>query len=117
MVLGGNNDAYNDAYQSRIYNDAMRNQRNSNIMSTAGALGGMGVALFSDKRLKENLKPVGKLNNGLKVYVGNYKKETGLDTRPQLFLVAQEVKKEHPEAVGKKFGALTVDYKQAVKEK
>ena len=75
----------------------------------------MGSGLFSDKCLKENLKPVGKLNNGLKVYVGNYKKETGLDTTPQLFLLAQEVKEKHPEAVGKKFGALTVNYKKATK--
>lgn len=111
--LGGQNDSYNDYYQSRIYNDAMRNQRNSNIMGTLGAIGGLA---FSDKRLKENLEPVGKLNNGLKVYVGNYKKETGLDTTPQLFLLAQEVQKKHPEAVQKKFGALAVDYKQAVKK-
>lgn len=112
--MGGTNDAYNDYYQSRVYNDAMRNQRNSNMLGTAGTIAGM--AMFSDKRLKENLKPVGKLNNGLKVYVGNYKKETGLDTRPQLFLLAQEVQKKHPEAVKKKFGALAVNYKQAVKK-
>ena len=112
--MGGSNDAYNDKYQSQIYNDAMRNQRNSNILGPAGTIAGM--ALFSDKRLKENLKPVGKLNNGLKVYVGNYKKETGLDTRPQLFLLAQEVQKKHPEAVKKQFGALAVNYKQAVKK-
>ena len=110
--MGGQNDAYNDYYQSKVYNDAMRNQRNSNIMSTLGAIGGLA---FSDKRLKENLEPVGKLNNGLKVYVGNYKKETGLDTTPQLFLLAQEVQKKHPEAVSKKLGALAVDYKKATK--
>ena len=119
--LGGNNDAYNDKYQSQIYNDAMRNQRNSNALGFLGSVTGMVSSPlnfnFSDKRLKENLKPVGKLNNGLKVYVGNYKKETGLGTTPQLFLIAQEVQKKHPEAVGQRFGALTVDYKQAVKEK
>ena len=116
--LGGQNDAYNDYYQSRIYNDAMRNQRNSNMLGTAGSIAGMAgsLAMFSDKRLKENLEPVGKLNNGLKVYVGNYKKETGLDTRPQLFLLAQEVQKKRPEAVEKKLGALAVNYKQAVKK-
>lgn len=115
----GSNTAYDDKYQSQVYNNAMRNERNSNIMGTAGALYGKAsggfLGSFSDKRLKENLKPVGKLNNGLKVYVGNYKKETGLDTRPQLFLLAQEVKKKRPEAVGMKFGALTVNYKKATK--
>lgn len=114
--MGGTNDAYNDYYQSRVYNDAMRNERNGNIMSTIGALGGMASNFnFSDKKLKENLEPVGKLNNGLKVYVGNYKKETGLDTKPQLFLLAQEVQKKHPEAVKKQFGALAVNYKKATK--
>ena len=53
----------------------------------------------------------------LLVYVGNYKKETGLDTRPQLFLLAQEVQKKHPEAVTKKFGALAVNYKKATQKK
>lgn len=114
--MGGTNDAYNDYYQSRVYNDAMRNERNGNIMSTLGAIGGMASNFsFSDKNLKENLEPVGKLNNGLKVYVGNYKKETGLDTTPQLFLLAQEVQKKHPEAVKKQFGALAVNYKKATK--
>ena len=112
--LGGSNDAYNNAYQGSVYNEAQRQQRNQNIMGAGGALAGSLMA-FSDKRLKENLKPVGKLNNGLKVYVGNYKKETGLDTTPQLFLLAQEVQKKKPEAVGKKFGALAVNYKKAVK--
>jgi len=114
----GKNDYYDNKYESQVYQDAMRNQRNSNIMGTLGSLAGIGagLAVFSDKRLKENLKPVGKLNNGLKVYVGNYKKETGLDTTPQLFLLAQEVQKKHPEAVAKKFGALAVNYKQAVKK-
>ena len=109
----GSNSAYDDKYQSDVYRNAMRNERNANMLATAGALAGLS---FSDKRLKENLKPVGKLNNGLKVYVGNYKKETGLDTTPQLFLLAQEVQKKHPEAVEKKFGALAVNYKQAVKK-
>ena len=109
----GSNSAYDDKYQSDIYRNSMRNERNANMLATAGALAGLA---FSDKRLKENLKPVGKLNNGLKVYVGNYKKETGLDTTPQLFLLAQEVQKKHPEAVKKKFGALAVNYKQAVKK-
>lgn len=114
MGMGGSNDAYDSAYQGRVYNDAMRNERNANMLGTLGSLTGMAKGFsFSDKRLKENLKPVGKLNNGLKVYVGNYKKETGLDTKPQLFLLAQEVKKKKPEAVGKTLGALTVNYKKA----
>ena len=111
-ALGGNNQAYENAYNAAQYNYQNQANKNQQILN-AGIAGAM---MLSDRRLKENLKPVGKLNNGLKVYVGNYKKETGLDTTPQLFLVAQEVQKKHPEAVGKKFGALAVDYKKAVKE-
>lgn len=109
--MGGTNSAYDSAYSAKQYNQARRDQRNQNIMNAGMAA----VAAFSDKRLKENLKKVGALANGLNVYIGNYKKETGLDTRPQLFLLAQEVKKKHPEAVKEKFGALAVNYKEAVK--
>ena len=41
--MGGTNDAYNDYYQSKVYNEAMRNQRNSNIMSSIGAIAGLGL--------------------------------------------------------------------------
>lgn len=111
--MGGTSDAYDSSYQGKMYNDQMRANRNQNIMGTLGAMGGS--SLFSDKRVKENLKKVGKLDNGLKVYSGNYKKETGLDTRPQLFLLAQEVRKKKPQAVGRRLGVLTVNYGEAVK--
>lgn len=117
----GSNSAYDNKYNTDIYRDLLRRQRNSNAVQLGYETPATGFAsftnsFFSDKRLKENLKPVGKLNNGLKVYIGNYKKETGLDTRPQLFLLAQEVQKKKPEAVTKKLGALAVDYKLATKK-
>ena len=98
---------YDDAYKAELYKNLRTDQRNANKTQLLYETPATGFAsftnsFFSDKRLKENLKPVGKLNNGLKVYVGNYKKETGLDTRPQLFLLAQEVQKKKPEAVTKK---------------
>lgn len=118
--MGGTNDAYDSKYNSDVYRDLLRRQRNSSIVqfgveAPATAFNSGVNGFFSDKRLKENLRKVGALANGLNVYIGNYKKETGLDTRPQLFLIAQEVKKKNPKAVGKRFGALTVDYKEAVK--
>jgi hypothetical protein len=119
-INGGSNTAAQDNYYSEIYKNYDRDQRNARKMQllwetpASGFKSGVS-GFFSDKRLKENLKKVGSLANGLNVYVGNYKKETGLDTRPQLFLLAQEVKEKHPEAVGKRFGALTVDYSKAVK--
>ena len=81
---------------------------NPGIMSTIGGLisgaGGLsnaakGIAsfgaLFSDERLKENIEPVGKLDNGAKIYAYNFKG----DGTPQIGLLAQEIEKTHPEAV------------------
>ena len=113
-ALGGNNDAYENAYNAAQYNYQNQANKNQQLLNAGTALGAAWLA--SDKRLKENLKKVGVLDNGLKVYVGNYKKETGLGTKPQLFLLAQEVEKKHPEAVAEdKLGMLAVDYKKATK--
>ena len=111
--MGGSNSSYDNAYTGQQYNNALRNQRNQNIKNAIGAA----AFAFSDKQLKENLKKVGTLDNGLKVYVGNYKKETGLDTKPQLFLIAQEVEKKNPDAVIEKDGYLAVNYKKATEKK
>lgn len=52
-------------------------------------------SFMSDKRLKENIKAVGKLNNGLTVYCFNFKGSKV----PQIGLLAQEVKEVNPKAV------------------
>lgn len=114
--LGGGTGAqfastYEAALANQQANIAAQNERNRQLMGQLG----MGAMGFSDRRLKDNLEPVGKLDNGLTVYVGNYKPETGLDTTPQLFLIAQEVQEVKPEAVGEKDDFLAVDYKEAVK--
>lgn len=88
-------------------------------LGAAGSAGGFG-ALFSDERLKENLIPVGKLNNGLTVYLGNYNDkalelDASLDKRTQLFLIAQEVEKINPDAVLDVGGYLKLNYEEAVK--
>lgn len=114
--MGGSNNAYDNSYNAQQYRYNTQQNGINNLLS-AGATIGAAALLASDKRLKENLKPVGKLDNGLKVYVGNYKEETGLDTTPQLFLLAQEVEKKNPEAVGEKDGFLAVNYKKATENK
>ena len=114
--MGGSNSSYDNLYNAQQYRyNTQQNQMNNLI--NAGASIGAAAMLASDKRLKENLKPVGKLDNGLKVYVGNYKEETGLDTTPQLFLLAQEVEKKNPDAVGEKDGYLAVNYRKATENK
>jgi hypothetical protein len=113
--MGGANKAYDNAYEAKQYAHQARTNAMNNLLGAGSKLGA--AYMLSDKRAKENLKPVGKLDNGLKVYVGNYKEETGLDTTPQLFLLAQEVEKKNPDAVGEKGGYLAVNYKKAVEKK
>ena len=90
----------------------------------AGILGGLGSALgsvgeaalailpfFSDARLKDNIKQVGKTFDGQNIY--SY--DMG-DGRTQMGLLAQEVLHHKPEAVGKDQGYLTVDYRKATED-
>jgi hypothetical protein len=91
----------------------------ANIATGTGALSGNassgtstttgGGGFFSDERLKENIKKVGETNDGQPIYRYNYKG----DQRTQIGLLAQDVEKDHPEAVGSSQGYKTVDYKKA----
>jgi hypothetical protein len=77
------------------------------ISSIAGIAGKL-----SDERAKENIQPVGELHDGQTVYRYNYKGEEA----PQIGLLAQEVQKVEPDAVGKVVGGsglLGVDYGKA----
>ena len=103
-----------------IQSPDMMGMAGSNYASQANAhaagKGGMGSAvgglagLFSDRRLKTNIKAVGKLYNGLKVYSYNF---LG-DDRTQIGLMADEVEEVKPHAVGEFKGFKTVDYRKAV---
>ena len=81
-----------------------------------GLFGGM-LGLFSDRRLKRDIKKVGKLHNGLNVYVFRYKGTK----RFMLGLMADEVEKMHPHAVHKsgpeEDAFQIVDYAKAVERK
>ncbi len=67
--------------------------------------------LFSDKRLKDDITPVGELHDGQTVYSYRYKGEP----RTQIGLPAQEVERVHPEAVARHpSGYLMVDYRRAM---
>jgi hypothetical protein len=87
----------------------------STLFGGAGALGGLmqgAGALFaaSDIRLKENVRRVGQLDNGLPVYSYNYK---GHGT-PQIGLMAQDVAQVKPHAVADIGGGLLgVNYAEA----
>ena len=98
----------NQAQLQRQY-DSDQASRLMNTAKTAASI----ASMMSDVRFKVNLQKVGKLNNGLDVYLFNYKN----DKTPRIGLIAQEVRKVKPEAVIEdKSGFLYVNYALAVKE-
>lgn len=69
----------------------------ANSQATMGGLFGLasaGIGLFSDRRLKHSIKPVGTLDNGLRIYA--YRMGSGPF---QIGLMADEVEGLHPDAV------------------
>ena len=90
----------------------------SDIAQGTGALSGSTTTtaqpggFFSDERLKENIRPVGKTFDGQTIHSFNYKG----DPRTQIGLIAQEVQKHHPEAVGLAGGYKTVNYDKATED-
>ena len=107
QTMGTSAKLYNNAYQQAALEQAGRQQQQQQLMQAAGYT----ASLMSDMRFKENIKPVGKLDNGLTVYLFNYKGEN----TPQLGLMAQEVNDLNPEAVVEtENGYLAVRYDLAV---
>lgn len=99
------------------YNQQM-SAYNSNQQQLGGIYGTLGTLastiapyLLSDKRMKENIRPIGKTNDGQKIYEFNYK---GSPTTT-IGLMAQEVMKKHPSAVAKIGGLYGVNYKEALR--
>jgi hypothetical protein len=82
-----------------------------NPWTTAAGLGLGAAALFSDERLKEDIAPVGLLFNGLTAYRYRYKHDP--DHKVHVGVMAGDVEKIHPEAVGEAHGFKTVDYSKA----
>ena len=73
------------------------------VLGTAAQLAGMYFMGQSDERLKENIKPIGKSENGHNVYTWDWNdkaKELGVND-PTTGVLAQEVMKYMPEAVSK----------------
>lgn len=93
--------------QANIFNtqQVAKTALNSQMFDMLGS--GIGAMAMSDERVKENIKPVGKLDNGLTVYEFNYKG----NPQRQIGLIAQEVEKTRPEAVSETPGGLKMlDY-------
>ena len=86
-------------------------QNNATTGATGSFLGSAASAaipfLFSDERLKENIKPIGKTFGGHNVYTYNYKG----DDKTHMGVIAQEVVETQPEAVAQHdSGFLMVNY-------
>lgn len=90
----------------------------ANIAMGTGALSGSTTtttqpsSFFSDERLKDDVEPIGKTFDGQQIVRFKYKGEPGT----RIGLVAQDVEKHHPEAVGLSGGYKTVDYDRATDE-
>ena len=84
----------------------------SNIASTIGSIASI-AKIFSDRRLKHDIKRIGKTEKGLPIYTFKYKGDDREQTH--IGFMADEVERDHPEAVGKRDGYKTVDYSQAHK--
>jgi spore germination cell wall hydrolase CwlJ-like protein len=87
----------------------------ANIAMGTGALSGSTTttqqpsSFFSDRRLKHDVKQIGKTNDGLPIYSFKYNG----DDKTQIGLMAQDVEKKKPQAVGLAAGYKTVDYDKA----
>ena len=112
----GDTATYNQFLQQQSY-PFQTAQFLANIAEGTGALSGSttttnqpGGFFGSDERLKENIEPIGMTFDGQTIHKYNYK---GDDKRKQFGLIAQEVERHHPEAVGLAGGYKTVDYDKA----
>lgn len=90
----------------------------ANIAMGTGALSGSTTTtqqpsgFFSDRRLKHDVHEIGKTNDGLPIYSFKYNG----DDKTQIGLMAQDVEKKHPDAVGVMGGYKTVDYGKATED-
>lgn len=90
----------------------------ANIAMGTGALSGsttttqQPTGFFSDRRLKHDVKEIGETHDGQPIYSYKYNG----DNKTQIGLMAQDVEKHHPEAVGVMGGYKTVDYGKATED-
>lgn len=90
----------------------------ANIAMGTGALSGsttttqQPTGFFSDRRLKHDVHEIGETHDGQPIYSFKYNG----DNKTQIGLMAQDVEKHHPEAVGVMGGYKTVDYGKATED-
>ena len=108
---------YNQFLQQQSYPFQV-DQFLANIAEGTGALSGSTTTtqqpggFFSDKRLKHDIRKIGKTYDGQTIY--SYKMQD--DPRTHVGLIAQDVEKKHPAAVGLAAGYKIVDYGKATED-
>jgi hypothetical protein len=126
MAAGQQQQQTQQAGLSALYNQFLMQQSYpfqvdqflANIAEGTGSLSGQTTttttpgSLFSDERLKEGKRLVGFTFDKQPIYVYRYKG----DSTPHMGLMAQEVEKTHPGAVGDYGGLKTVNYGLATAE-
>jgi hypothetical protein len=109
---------YNQFMQQQAYPFQVA-QFLANVAMGTGALSGSTTTttqpapFFSDRRLKEGIRRVGKTDDGMPIYTYRYKGDPNGQTH--MGLMADEVERRKPEAVGLAAGYKTVDYDRATK--
>ena len=109
---------YNQFLQQQAY-PFQTAQFLANIAEGTGALSGSTTtttqpsSFFSDERLKEDIEDIGRTHDGQKIVKFRYKGDKG---PKQIGLIAQDVEKHHPDAVGLAGGYKTVDYDRATQD-
>jgi hypothetical protein len=108
--------AYNQQYQGQMAG-WQADQRAASagmggLFGLAGTLGGAALPLmFSDERVKDDIKEIGKTDKGLPLYQFRYKG----DPEMRFGLMAQDVEKKRPGAVKEVGGIKAVDYAKALR--
>lgn len=94
---GGANSLVNLITNQGNANAADKTNQSNSFMSGLGTVANIGSALWSlsDRRMKKDIRKVGKLRNGLSVYTYKYKG----DDKTIMGVMAQEVEKKKPSAV------------------
>ena len=110
---------YNQFLQQQAY-PFQTAQFLANIAEGTGALSGsttttqQPMGFFSDERLKDGIKRIGETDDGQTIYKYHYKHDP--EGKTHIGLLAQEVEKHKPDAVGLAAGFKTVDYDKATKD-
>lgn len=104
-VMGPFSQQYQGQVNSVNASNKNAQQQNANTASTAASL----ASLFSDRRLKKDIEEIGCLLSGLTVYAFRYLWDSA-DMDKRIGVMAQEVEKIFPDAVGEMYGFKTVDY-------